>query len=88
MISVQCSLILYRSVFRGTRHAGRNQNYAIERLAALEARAVKNAKGISTLFLPIIFLGFSFLLGMNIQLHNHVPAHFYSHHRYDILPKD
>ena len=54
----------YRVLVQGTRYAGRTQNYSIERLAALEARAMKRASLGALLYLPIIFFGYGFLLGM------------------------
>ena len=50
----------------GTRHAGRTQNYFFQRLAALEARAVKRTSFTALLYLPIIFFAYGFLLGMKI----------------------
>ena len=53
-----------RVLVQGTRYAGRTQNYSIERLAALEARAMKRAKLGTLFYLPIIFFGYGFILGM------------------------
>ena len=49
----------------GTRHAGRTHNYFFKRLAALEARAVKRTSVTLLLYLPIIFFGYGFLLGIH-----------------------
>ena len=50
-------------MLRGSRHTGRTHNTTISRLAALEARAMKRASYSATLYLPIIFFGYGFLLG-------------------------
>ena len=52
----------------GTRHAGRTQNYAFDRLAALEARQTKRESFISSyFFLPLVFIIFSVLQGRTIR---------------------
>jgi hypothetical protein len=56
-------LTRWRMIFQGNRLAGRTQNHSIERLAALEARAMKRASLSTLLYLPIIFFGYGFLLG-------------------------
>ena len=58
---------------QGTRQAGRTQNYSLLRLAALEARAIKRANIVTTLYLPVIFFAYGFLLGRNILIQN-LPA--------------
>ena len=57
-------LFSIRVLVAGSRHAGRPHNYSIERLAALEARAMKRATLANILYLPIIFFGYGFLLGI------------------------
>ena len=63
-------LISYRGVLQGNRRADRTQNYSIERLAALEARAMKRTSFLTVLYLPMIFFGYGTLLGTHLL---HVP---------------
>ena len=55
----------------GNRQAGRTHNYMISRLAALESRAMKKATLTNVLYLPIIFFGYGFLLGMPLKRTRH-----------------
>ena len=60
--------ILSRHIFQGSRQAGQTHNYSIIRLAALEARAMKRASLAIILYLPIIFFGYGFLLGVYVYI--------------------
>ena len=64
----QLSSMTIRQIVQGSRYAGRTHNYSIVRLAALEARAMKRASLTSVLYLPIIFFGYGFLLGMQYRI--------------------
>ena len=64
--------ILSRHIFQGSRQAGRTHNYSIIRLAALEARAMKRASLAIILYLPIIFFGYGFLLGVYVYIYIYI----------------
>ena len=59
---------LHRELLCGTRYAGRTHNYAVERLSAHEARELRREPYLSILYLPLIFFGFSVVLGKTVEI--------------------